>query len=654
MPTILDPGNSGTGYVPSQGMDYTYPEGLDLQPSSKLHQELLSKIIQRVQESSNEVSKRHTSWKAIDQTLTTYIPLDEAEQKVKDNDSRKPLSMVVPYSFATLETLLTYFVAAFLDTPIFKYTGVGPEDRVGTILLEKAIEVQSLRSKMALALHTTFRDGWAYGIGGCAPYWDKRMGKKTVIQDAGFLSAIMGRFINTGKRKGSQDTVLYEGNALRNIDPYLMLPDPNVPIQDVQRGEFFGWIEPSNYMKILEHEQMDPSYFNGRYLSGLYGNSGKSNYNKQSSSGRGDKTTSGYSPTGSGTPTSTSPVDQIFLYINLIPKEWKIGKGEYPEKWLFCVAADKYIMCAKPLGLNHNMFPVAVCSPDFDGYSTTPLSRLEMINGLQTTLDWLISSHVANVRKSINDMLVVDPSLVNISDLLDPAPGKLIRMRRAAWGRGVDQAVKQLQVTDITQNHIKDSLYITELIKTCSGSVDSVMGLARQGSERVSADESRGTRMAALSRLAKAAKVVSMQMMQDLGYMIASHTQQLMSRELYVSVTGRWEEELKKQYGQDVSRVKVDPLSLVVDYDISVGDGSIPGGEDMAGMVQMFTTIASQPLLMQSFDLVRIFQRIAQSAGWKDVNEFKAQTGQVPQIQPTVLPDHTVAAEAQKGNLVPM
>jgi hypothetical protein len=647
VPTILDPNQSGTGVLSSGDASYTYPRGLDLRPGSPFHQELLTKLNQRAMESSQEMSKRHKSWKKIDQTLTAYIPLDEAEEKVKENDERKPVSIVIPYSFATLETLLTYLVASFLDYPIFKYEGMSPEDKFGAILLEKVIEVQSRRAKMALSLHTTFRDAWAYGIGTSAPYWDKVYGRRTRVVPAGFLSAIFGKWIPTGQKKQSEDVVLYEGNFLKNIDPYLLLLDPNVPVQDVQKGEFVGWIDSTNYMKIMEHEQKDKTYFNGRYLQGTRGSNGRSQYNKASSSGR----DSNYNMTSTGeAPMSTSPVDQIYLYINLIPKEWKLGTSEYPEKWLFCVAADKYIRCAKPLGLDHNMFPLVTCSPDFDGYSVTPLSRLEMISGLQGTLDWLVNSHIANVRKSINDMLVVDPSLVNINDLLDPAPGKLIRMRRAAWGRGVDNAVKQLAVTDITRSHIQDSAYITELIKTCSGSVDSVMGLARSGSERVSAAEAQGTRQSALSRLAKAARVVSLQTMGDLGYMLASHTQQLMSQSLYVSMTGRWEEDIRKEYG-DIQKKMVNPFDIVVDYDVIEGDGSVPGDGDLNTMVQMFQTIASQPMLASMFDVPRIFQRIARMAGVKDINDFKKN---MPQVQAAVVPDATVQNEAQKGNLVPI
>ena len=649
MPTILDPNSTASSLVMGQDLGYAYPRGLDLRPGSSLHTAILSRLNIRVQESSREISKRHKSWKKIDQTLTAYIPIDEAEKKVKDNDERRPVSIVIPYSFATMETLLTYLVAAFLDYPIFKYDGSSPEDRFGAILLEKVIEVQSRRAKMALSLHTTFRDAWSYGFGSAAPYWDKVYGKKSVMVDAGFLSAIFGSWIGGGKRRESQDTTLYEGNMLKNIDPYMYLPDPNVPVQDIQKGEFVGWIETTNYMRMLEHEQKDKTYFNGRYMAGTQGSNGFSQWNKaRSASGR----ESHYDLGGTGiAPSSTSPIDQVFLYVNLIPKEWGLGSKEYPEKWLFCVAADKYIRCAKPLGLNHNMYPIVTCSPDFDGYSVTPVSRLEIISGLQGALDWLINSHIENVRKSINDMLIVDPSLVNINDLLDPAPGKLIRMRRAAWGRGVENAVAQLKIQDITQNHIKDSVYVTELIKTCSGSVDSVMGLARSGSERVSATEAQGTRQSALSRLAKAAKVVSMQTMHDLGYMLASHTQQLMSESLYVSMTGRWEDELRAEFG-DIQRKMVNPFDIVIGYDVVESDGSIPGEGDVTTMVMLFQAIVSNPLLTGQFDIVRIFQRIARMSGIKDLSDFKAKP--MRPVQATTLPDATVASEAQKGNLVPV
>ena len=71
---------------------------------------------------------------------------------------------------------------------------------------------------------------------------------------------------------------------------------------------------------------------------------------------------------------------------------------------------------------------------------------------------------IANVRKAINDMLVVDPYMVNIHDLRKPGPGRLIRLRRAVWGRGVKDAVGQLEVRDVTQGHVSDAMMFMSFV----------------------------------------------------------------------------------------------------------------------------------------------------------------------------------------------
>uniref|UniRef100_A0A6M3JAY9 Portal protein n=1 Tax=viral metagenome TaxID=1070528 RepID=A0A6M3JAY9_9ZZZZ len=646
MPYNLDPNQ--TALSSTQDFGYKYPEGLDLRPGSSLHQDLLTKIIQRARESHNEISKKYSSWRSVDETLTAYISTDDAEEMLKKADSRKPISIVVPFSYATLETLLTYFVAAFLDSPIFKYEGTSPEDVLGAILMEKVVDQNVARAKVALNLHTMWRDSFAYGIGAVSPGWTKEWGYRTRFVDQGFFSSIFSRFVNEGKRRVQEETIIYEGNKLSNIDPYLYLPDPNVPAHEPQRGEFNGWIDPSNIMALLSEEaESDGDIFNVQYLKGI-GN-GRSLFNT-GNSGR-------YSKTGDTTsmaPSTTTPIDKIHMYVNLIPQEWKLGQSKRPEKWLFTVGADKIIIRAKKLGLNHNRYPTVVGAPDFDGYSVTPLSRMETIYGLQTTLDWLFNSHIANVRKAINDMLVVDPSLININDLKDPQPGKLVRLRRSAWGRDVKGAVQQLAVVDVTKQHIQDSAYVVDLMQKCSAAVDSVMGVIDRRGERVSATESRDVNSNALSRLAKAARVTSIQAMYDIGYMFASHTQQLMSKELWVDTTGRWAETLEADYGQrmEKGKIKVMPWDLSVDYDLTIKDGSVMSG-DAQVWSQVFQVIASNPALLGAFDLPRIFKHIARLMGAKDVDEFIIKGG-MPPAQMSMVPDALAIAEKQAGNIVPV
>ena len=657
MPTILAPNQTGSLYAGgSDNHQYKYPANLDLRPQSQAHQKLVTELFTRAQESSNEMSKRYPSWKKVDQTLTAYVRLDDSEKAIQEKDDRKPLSIVVPYSYATLETILTYFVSAFLESPIFRYEGHGPNDVIGAILLEKVIEQQTMNFKVALNLHTMFRDSLSYGMGVVTPTWDVKWGWKAVLQDSGFLSRLMERFISTGKRIERQEAILYEGNRLKNIDPYSYLPDPNVPIHEVQQAEYVGWLDQLNYNRLLEMERNDPTnIFNVKYLKGMSAGSGRSQFNKaKSESGRDTKFGAGTTSS-----SSTSPIDVVWMYWNVIPKDYGLSTSEYPEKWLFGLAADKVIIMAKPLGLNHDMYPVAVCAPDFDGYSSTPVSRLELMYGMQTTLDWLFNSHVANVRKAINDMLIVDPSLINMADLEDPKPGKLIRMRRAAWGRGLDNAVKQLAVTDITRSHIPDASYITDLMQRTSAATDSLSGVQRTSGERVTAQEFTGTRNSALSRLTKAAKIASLQAMSDISYMFASHTQQLMSKDVYVRATGDWQELLMQEYGLDPmqperNRIKVSMYDLIIEHDVVRKDGSITGGEYSEGWVEVFRILTQQPALYQTFDMVRIFKHIARIMGAKDINEFIAKTGGAPQANMRVTSQEAIDKGVQSGNMAPI
>jgi hypothetical protein len=635
---------SPTFFSRGQKIDYRYPRGLDLDPNSELHKKIITEVWMHCNDSSMQMSKRYPYWKKVDQTLTAYIRPDDAERLVKLNDDRKPISIVVPYSYATLETLLTYFVAAFLENPYFRYEGVSPEDIKGAALMQLIVDMHCMRNKVGLALHTMFRDSLSYGFGVVAPKWTKEYGSKIVLQDR--VAPFFSKFMDLGKQRVMQPATLFEGNELWNIDPYLYLPDPNVPIHLPQRGEFVGWIEMSNYLSLLTLEKNDSEMFNVQYLSQLIGGSGVSIFNKaKSSTGRDTKTGGSSLVVGS----TTRPVDVIWQYINLIPAEWGLSRNSSPEKWLFGVAADKIVVCAKPLGLAHNKFPVAVCAPDYDGYSVTPISRMEITYGLQETLDWLFNSHITNVRKAINDMLIYDPSLVNANDLKDPAPGKLIRMRRAAWGRGVDKAVAQLNVQDVTRGHITDAGYIVDLFQRISAATDSLSGIARKEGERVSAKEAGNVYQSSLSRLTKAAKIASLQAMGDIGYFFANHTQQLMTQDVYVKQVGQWPDVLAQEY-PNANRIKATPYDLVIEYDLMIKDGSIVHGGESDLWTQMFQTVAQNPALWGQLDIVKIFTHIARKLGAKDVYEF---IKQAPPVQAQVTSPEAIDKQVQQGNLVP-
>jgi len=443
--------------------------------------------------------------------------------------------------------------------------------------------------------------------------------------------------------------LLFEGNDLSNIDPYMWLPDPSVASSDIQQGEFNGWVDRDNYMNLLSEEAIpDSGYFNVKYL--------KHRKDKRSTlaldqSDRAKRHRGSKEISRSMTQT-VNPVDVIKMYVNLIPKDWKLGDSEYPEKWYFELAADDVIIACEKADHNHGMYPISVASPEYDGYSITPIGRLEILHGLQHTLDFLFNSHIANVRKAINDMLVVDPYLVNINDLKDPQPGKLIRLRRPAWGRGVDKVVQQLAVQDITRANIADSAYITQWMDRISGADQSMQGAIRMGGpERLTKGEFQGTRSSAVSRLQRIAMIIGLQFMQDVGTQFAVHTQQYMTKQQYIRIVGRHADRLQSMFGKARKSLSVSPYDLAINYDLIVRDGSIPGGNFSDAWIEMFKVIGTTPELMQQFDVTRIFTYIAYQLGAKNVEDFRRN---MQQIQPTVMPDEQVANQVQRGNLVPV
>ena len=633
------------GDMDKHDYQYDYPEGLNLKPGGELHQKLLSRLLRYSWESAKVQSSRRPAWDEINRTLTAYISLSDKEALIKKKDPRKPVSIVFPYSYAILETLVSYLIAAFLPDPMFRYEGVAPEDIAGAILMEKVIQLQVLRNKAGLNLHTMFRDACAYGFGVCSPCWLVRHGRRQRSAAAGVFDSA-GIFTETNRVRDTSNEVLFEGNALTNIDPYNYLPDPNYSIHDVQKGEYVAWLDRTNYMDLLSEEQDDSTLFNVRYVrhspnraSGILGSDSRTSRTR---SLRGDTTNFDRS--------ISLPVDQLHIYVKLIPQAWGLGSSDVPEKWLFTVANDSVIVRANPLDLDHDMFPVIVAAPDFDGYSPVAYSRLEILNGMQTVIDWLFNSHIANVRKAINDVLVVDPYLLNIEDLRDPEPGGLVRLRRPAWGRGVENAVKQLAITDITRTNLQDVAFIVEYMQTMTGTDNAVMGNLRKGGpERLSAREFQGTAQGAVNRLERLAKVIGLQALQDCGYMFAYHNQQFMSQDVYVKTVGDWPDSVTRQFNIQDGRIRVSPLDLLVDYDLIVRDGSVPGGNFSDVWTQLFQIIGTNEQLATRFDVVNIFKYIATSLGAKNVDAFERSQ---PAAQVMTAPDEEVMNQVENGQLV--
>jgi hypothetical protein len=621
-----------------------YPNGVNLRPGFDFHDALVAEIVARARESEREMSKRHPKWDEIDKSLTAFIPQDDAEKAIKDKDIRKPTSIVVPESYATLETFVTYMMTIYGDQPMFRYIGTGPEDTVGAILLEKVVNLQVQKKQALLSLQEHWRDGFAYGFGVVTIDWVYEMGRKTGIQDTVQHDPVTGERIVLASDRVPVDTVKFEGSVLSSIDPRKYLPDPNVSIFRPQDAEFIGWLDDGhNFMQLLREEnQPGTLFFNTRYLRDMMGRSSiyAHQTNARNPEDLGVQIDSGPKTNGG----NTQPVDRLWMYIDLIPSEWQLGKGDLPEKWLFCVANDEVIISAGPMDNHHDMYPVSVCAPEAGGHELTPVSRVEIMHGLQGIANFQLNARVEEQMRFLKNHFVVDPLMVHMPDV--KSNQGIIRTRQPSWGRGVDNGIMQLKMQDITSNHMGDLNQVLAISRSATAAVDSAQGIQRNRGERVTATEFDATRSSALSRIQRAAQTISLQSMGPLASMYAFHTQQYMTQETWVKMGGESEDVLRTEFGLG-DEVQVSPFDLDINFDVLAHDGSISGGESAQGWIDYLQVAAGIPGLLEQMDPRRVGTHIARLLGNKNPQDFLSKQPVAAQV----VPDEAVQDPAASGLL---
>lgn len=638
--------------------EYDYPNGLNLRPGSPMHDYIVNQVLERANDSTRALQARMEISSEIERTLTSYMPLSIAEKKMKKIDSRKPLPVVVPITYSSMETLLTYMVVAFLQEPMFQYEGIGPEDHLGSMLLERIIQIQNHRAKNAAALHTQWRDAFAHGFGAIHLPWRRKLSRRTLRRDRIRFSELLQDNVVAQQAGQVSERVMFEGTMMENIATDRYLPDPSVPIHMVQEGEFVGWSDPTTRTSMLGREQVSDGFiFNCLYLHAIQ--DGTSKVVTQQSA-RNEK----HGVTYRGQGAHLRPVDVIWMYVDLIPGMFgpegdRLGDSMYPEKWVFGVAADRVVIAAEPVDADHGMFPVAVCAPETDGYSVSPVGTVEMTYGIQQMTDFSFNSHNMNVRKALNDMFVVDPSVINVRSLKEPGPGKLIYLKRSQWGMNkLDNAIKQFPVTDVTSNNMRDVGMYKQLMEDLMGTQDILRGNQPRGRDRVTATEVRGAQSGSLKKMEKKARMIGIQSNWDAALIMAYNTIQFMTDETYVKLAGRFEEELRYEYQRrkamnpESGRVRVNPLDLDVAFDVIAHDGTFPGDATSQQWIQLYQVIANNEGLTATFDMTRIFLHIARLLGARNVTDFVQRGGQ--NVVPIPADPEKVIQQADRGNIIPI
>lgn len=614
-----------------------------LSPGSPQHQRVLDMLLQRLQLSEQKMALFYSRWRALEKRVQAYIDLPDYERQLKEmNDEGKPVQVVsitVPYAFATISTIVTYMLHTFCGRkPMLQVSSYKNEDVSRAQKMEQVLQYNADHTRLISQLHQFFQDNEIYGVGILRTAWKKdyQMRTKRILQPR---FSLMGMDIGEQRTTTRERVLVYSGNEIFSQDPFMFFPDPRVPMNKVnRRGEFVFWrnYDGKHVFKELEGQPNSPFRWIDNASTRLPANqmAGDNNGSDRTLVAQGSAYPAWQDGSGRSIPSAFQSDEGT---VRLIPREWGIGESSRVETWIFTILNKSQIIRAEPMDSDHGMHPVVVTEPYSFGYGFGSIGMADMLGPVQDTLSWMINSHIYNIRAALNNMFVVDPSMVEMQDLKNPEPGKLIRLKRAAFGQDVRTVIQQLSVNDVTRSHFSDTQVVLRIGQILSAVTENVMGVQDSGGRKTATEVRTGGESAG-SRLAGHAKILSAQGIVDLTEQMCLNIQQYLEEDFYIRLVG--------QSGMEPQNQLIRPEDISGDFNYPINDGTLP--LDRVALLEVWKEIwmavTKDPVLMQQYSSVKIFEYLAELGGARNIQQFKV----------NLAPPEEVARGAQAGNLVPL
>lgn len=605
---------------------------------SEKHQRVLDYVMERVNVSRDRRAKRAENWKQSEELFTSYVTETDADaiRRTRRDQNGVPqyTTVTIPYSYATLMTAHAYWTSVFLARdPILQMQGMNGEAQTSEQAVEAMLQHFIIAGRNLTSYFIWLMDQGKYGEGIMGTCWDVERSFIPEVREVPRMFA--GVPIPGTKRREwtSREVIGYQGIRNFNVRPADFLFDPSVTLQSFQRGEFAGHEAYVPKIKLIDGEALG-RYYNVDKVEG------------RQRSMRTQKQTSLVSDLpGSGTGVSTDVkgkpqgVDLIEITVELAPRSLGLAPRDFLEKWSFTIANDSVIISAQPQGFWHNEFMYDALEYEVEGYNVSKRGMLEMLRPLNVTLDWLINAHFYNVRKTLNNELIYDPSVLMEKDVKAPGPGKLIRVRPDSYGKDVRASFFQLNTADVTQGNIKDAMLIIEMMQRLTGVNDAVMGMVNSG--RRSATEIRTSTSMAVNRLKTQCEYYSAMGFSPHGSRMVRTAQQMLQGQ-----PGRYYRTVGNQAERTERFLQVGPDEIAGQFDYLPVDGTMPIDRSAQATVfgQLLQQMAQIPPVAQQYDWVRLMGFAAQLMGVRNLERFKV----------NVVPDATAQQMAAAGNIVPV
>lgn len=469
---------------------------LDQEEKTPLHEELLEHCLRLISPSRREMERHFDDWDFYEDVYRGRINQTDADKKAKE---RGEVSRTIdPLTQSQVDTAVSLFYNMLTQRKrFFELEAIGPEDynkaRIMEALLANDVQynnfkgsvlIQALRSYIKRGL-CVFKVHWHK-----ESYWEEQPEEQEILDQ---VAELFGEEAGEPTMK-VKEMIRFLGNKVVNQSPYRFIPDTRVPLSRFQEGEFCA-SECEYTINTLRRMDFEGRYAGTKHIKdknlsqrnwqGAYGGRRVSFRNKLESA-RQEQTR--------GNRLDDTPILPIVvteIQLDLIPSEYHLEDGvalgdeDYPVKYVIEIANDERIIGIQKLGHPWFTYDVAQYNESEDDYIGTGLAYI--LHHLQEAITWFYNARFSNVRKVIGNKLIVDPRAVNMADFENRSP--IIKIKAAYSNQDIRTFVHQLQLTDVTVNHVQDANILRGIAKEATGITDTLMGQYSVGRRSATQDQ---------------------------------------------------------------------------------------------------------------------------------------------------------------------
>jgi hypothetical protein len=563
-----------------------------------------------------QISKRYDHWNEADRAHDVYVPPGATDFVEK---------AVIPDTRAITDTVITYVMGAIMGrNPTFQLEGLDRDSRKAARILERELHQNMRRTAAEASGAQLILDAARYGYAPTKISWNNELRQNRIV----------------------------------NANPRRSFFDPRVQWGDWDRGQFMIFSDSVSYHEL---------YASGRYPY-LYTHpetrddkgivSGWEGHRFHQEEGRGLNIDNASPHERSGNYFSIGNnrwVDEIWVRFN----GYELGLNGVKEVWMVYTVLDESQVISCRLNPHGSQWHFTVGGLHHDSHKTYSQSLYDILLPLHDIATWLMRSRYDNVRAAMQNLIIADPTQIQISDLIERNEYGVVRTMPGASPR---DGIFIAQVPDVTSGHWNDISGLAEMKQRVSAASDAMQGVPTAGVR--SATEVSSMAQLGSQRLGLISRVMSATTFRPLVRMMVSNIQDSMSGGSIRLDSDRIDPDLNGMI--DGGYLDYDAEAIQGNVSYMVVDGTLPLEPTSEPRMWMdILRLLTETGMIAEYRADKITDEIIHAMGVADLDLYKIPKPEQGDLSPSqqlnimeklrgasVRPNEDVQKEVEKGNLI--